>query len=79
MLANQPGMASHNEAHMKFILLNRIDEKQVLVNVTSIISLQVEDETTWVHLVDGTKFMVSDYADHILTGMGASQTEPSDL
>lgn len=58
---------------MKFIMLTKsIEGKQVAVNVNSIVSVEIHDEeSTWVELSSGAKFLVIDFADDILAAIKA--------
>ena len=57
---------------MKFIKLSKIEGKEVAVNIQHITSIEVcDEESTWVELVNGSKFLVRELADDILDDIKA--------
>lgn len=61
---------------MKHIMLNKIDDRKILVNVAAIATIEVEgEESTWVELTNGTKFLVYDLAEDIIAMIGSLDIE----
>lgn len=66
---------------MKFIKLKKIEcqdtfgcqDTFIAVNAAHIVSIEVcDDESTWIQLVSGVKFLVTDLVDDILAALGAT-------
>lgn len=62
---------------MKFIKLNKIENKEWFVNVAHIASVEINDEdSTWVSLDDGTKYLVTEFVSDIFESLGAEIVIP---
>ena len=56
---------------MKFIKLTKIEGTDIVINVQHITSIEIcGEESTWVELVNGNKFLVYELADDILKNLG---------
>ena len=57
---------------MKFIKLTKIEGADIAVNVNHIVAVEVYgEESTWIELVNGNKFLVSELAEDILESLKA--------
>jgi len=57
---------------MKFIKLSKIEGADIAVNVNHIVAVEVYgEESTWIELVNGNKFLVSELAEDILEALKA--------
>jgi len=55
---------------MKFIKLTKIEGNDIAVNVNHIVVVEVYgEESTWIELVNGNKFLVSELAVEILESL----------
>jgi len=57
---------------MKFIKLTKIEGADIAVNVNHIVAVEVYgEESTWIELVNGNKFLVSELAEDVLESLKA--------
>lgn len=64
---------------MWMLKLTKIEGKETMVMVGAVVLVEpCDDESTWVELVNGTKFLVREFAADIIRAMGAKTIEVSE-